>query len=66
MGKGWDKTQAARVRVTDDVDVLKSWMERSGLGLSLGLDLTHNPLEVLRRHQAGYPWGQGSVVPEQA
>lgn len=66
MEKGWDKTQGAGLRVRGGVDVLESWMEGSGLVFSLGLDLRHNPLEVLRWHQAKYPRGQGAVVPEQA
>lgn len=48
MEKGWDKTQDAGLRMRGGVDVLESWMEGSGLGFSLGLDLRHNPLEVLR------------------
>lgn len=43
MGKGWDKTQDVGLRARDGADVLESWMEGSGLGFSLGLDLRHSP-----------------------
>lgn len=40
------------------MDVLESWIEGSGLSVSLGLGLEHNSLEALTWHQAGYPWGR--------